>query len=708
MNNKREGHINFSVIKRDSGGEGAVGKCPDFDSNKANYEDKAGQWRYYFAKHAKEVKEVLEGTKEVLCVDVAWMKEYMSAFVAGMQFSGGTKHTYIKSGNTTLREQKFSDSALSYAAHVRFKDAKDLDRIAKERHADELKSDMALLLSQEPLVNINIDLEYRILHDNILKNVVLLVAISAYGQNPLNLFLEGPSSTGKTYTTVETLKYFPQEDIWYIGGISPTALVHDRGEMEEIDGEVFKVVDLSRKILVFLEKPNTATIMKLLPILSHDVDQIEYRITDKNAKGQHATMKAIIRGFPAVIFCTTKSEKLQDLSTRNLLYAPEVTENKISAVVDLQYQEATEPWVLQQQKKDICAQVQDAMRTIRDNFSAMDVVLPYIDTVKVETGINPRIMRDNQKMYELIKSCTRLHVLQRLCLGYTIEAVRYDIIYATFFDVLVGLYLYDKIAVSTVTGLAPVVIDFFNDIIYPYKDKGACSFKDMQERYKKKFNSVIGIDTVRKSRIEPLEREGYITVTSEESDKRFKYFEVVQEIPTPETTGKSRIFKIGDKLELKKGKTRINNILKIPDIKTITYSGFYSTINLSDFSRDTCAIYKYLYTTSAIRYFLHLFPELNHLSHDEKKRILENPLISDTLSTNPPEKEGLIEVETVNIASGTATEGGEGSEKESPLISGTLKDKVTEATDEPRTSGKERSEISHGEDVEVVSMRGKQ
>lgn len=58
---------------------------------------------------------------------------------------------------------------------------------------------------------------------------MFLAGLSACSRNSINVFLKGPSSIGKTYVTMEALKYFPQSDIWMLGGLSPTALVHDYG-----------------------------------------------------------------------------------------------------------------------------------------------------------------------------------------------------------------------------------------------------------------------------------------------------------------------------------------------------------------------------------------------------------------------------------------------------------------------------------------------
>ncbi len=56
--------------------------------------------------------------------------------------------------------------------------------------------------------------------------------MSSFLPEPLNLGLAGSSGIGKTKNVLESLKYHPQEDIWYLGGMSPKSLIHERGVFE--------------------------------------------------------------------------------------------------------------------------------------------------------------------------------------------------------------------------------------------------------------------------------------------------------------------------------------------------------------------------------------------------------------------------------------------------------------------------------------------
>ena len=88
----------------------------------------------------------------------------------------------------------------------------------------------------EPFIDENViqyilnDLKKRVTHDIIAKLLVLNVDLSAY-IDPINLFLKGISSIGKTHCTVETSKYFPKTDVQLYADLSPKVLYHMPGKL---------------------------------------------------------------------------------------------------------------------------------------------------------------------------------------------------------------------------------------------------------------------------------------------------------------------------------------------------------------------------------------------------------------------------------------------------------------------------------------------
>ena len=59
---------------------------------------------------------------------------------------------------------------------------------------------------------------------------ILYTGFSTYVEDdPINLGVLAPTSEGKTYAITESLQYFPDEDVLYIGQMSPKVLVRQKG-----------------------------------------------------------------------------------------------------------------------------------------------------------------------------------------------------------------------------------------------------------------------------------------------------------------------------------------------------------------------------------------------------------------------------------------------------------------------------------------------
>ncbi len=143
--------------------------------------------------------------------------------------------------------------------------------------------------------------------DNENKLITFLCELSAYTENSqFNISFNAPSSTGKSYIPTEIARIFPEEDVIEIGYCSTTAFFHDVGEYDEVRKGY--LVDLSRKILIFLDQPHTQLLERLRPLLSHDKKEMLLKITDKSQKFGLRTKTVLLRGFPSVIFCSAGSE----------------------------------------------------------------------------------------------------------------------------------------------------------------------------------------------------------------------------------------------------------------------------------------------------------------------------------------------------------------------------------------------------------------
>jgi len=138
------------------------------------------------------------------------------------------------------------------------------------------------------------------------KVITFLAQLSAYTENSqINISFNAPSSTGKSFIPLEIVSLFPEEDVIKLGNCSPTAFYHEQGEYDKATNTI--KVDLSRKILIFLDQPSTQLLERLRSLLSHDEKVIMAKITDKNQKGGNRTKTVAIKGFPVVIFLYSRT-----------------------------------------------------------------------------------------------------------------------------------------------------------------------------------------------------------------------------------------------------------------------------------------------------------------------------------------------------------------------------------------------------------------
>lgn len=168
--------------------------------------------------------------------------------------------------------------------------------------------------------------------DDANKLITFLALLSAYTyDSQINLSFNAPSSSGKSFIPMEIARLFPQKDVIEIAYVSPTAFFHDVGTFDkEKQGYI---VDLSNKILIFLDQPHTLLLQHLRPMLSHDKKEIQLKITDKSQKSGLRTKNIFLIGFPTVIFCSAGLNIDEQEATRFLLLSPEINQEKIRQAI---------------------------------------------------------------------------------------------------------------------------------------------------------------------------------------------------------------------------------------------------------------------------------------------------------------------------------------------------------------------------------------
>lgn len=360
--------------------------------------------------------------------------------------------------------------------------------------------------------------------DEVLKRLIPLVGLSAFYKNPINLFLKGPSSIGKTYNATEGLKYFPDKDTWFLGSLSPTALVHDYGTYDE-ERRVY-VVDLEGKILVFLEAPPLETYARLRPVLSHDKLEITYKFTDKRQKKGLKTRTVIIRGWPATVFCTTEAKYIEYLATRGFTATPEINAEKYKQAIRLKGEKDAFPFKFSQDEELEKLRKGIELLTHMAKKHKLGVVIPYgPELSEVYPYTLARDMRDFDRLRSLIQMNALFHLFQRPVLQIleNDQAIA-EYIIATQEDYETAKALTLKILETTRVGLPGNVIDFYRQVVVPVclNESGFATYRDLMHRFKEVYGYLIGRSQIYKNYTQPLEQTGWIAIEPHPTDKRMR------------------------------------------------------------------------------------------------------------------------------------------------------------------------------------------
>ena len=111
--------------------------------------------------------------------------------------------------------------------------------------------------------------------------------------------------------------------------------------LEEKKNQLFKntkkLIDLSHKILVFLDTPRPELFNALMPLLSHDRYEVEYEYVDTH--NGIKTKTNILRGWPAVIFAQaidySHYARYPEIQRRFIITNPKMTIDKYEDAIQL-------------------------------------------------------------------------------------------------------------------------------------------------------------------------------------------------------------------------------------------------------------------------------------------------------------------------------------------------------------------------------------
>jgi hypothetical protein len=368
-------------------------------------------------------------------------------------------------------------------------------------------------------------------YDDANKTIVFLAMLTAYTeQDQLNVCLLGQSSSGKSYIAQEVAKFFPTEDVADYAGITPTALIYNNAKRDEDTGVYY--VDYERKVMLFSEMPHSELLARMRPLLSHDKRELEYVATDFNGdKKGDKTRRTVVRGYPAVVFCSANARIDEQEATRCLLLSPETSVEKITAGTQLSSERNADPVgyhkrVEADPRRGLLRQRVVAIKDLHVN----SVIVPDPNAVlrqflAMSNKPMPRHPRDIAHLMSLVKAVAMLNAGLRMDSNQNIVA--------NDSDVATAIKLWGMISESQSLGIAPAIHDFYKSCIIPLylskprlaepdPDDLGVTRKELAIYYNKLNGRLPNEDWLRKIVLPTLEANGVIAIEKSPVDRRMQ------------------------------------------------------------------------------------------------------------------------------------------------------------------------------------------
>lgn len=360
------------------------------------------------------------------------------------------------------------------------------------------------------------------------KLITFLCMLTAYTEDAqFNISFNAPSSSGKSYIPTEIAELFPKEDIIETGYCSPTAFFHDKAEKYDKEKNEL-IVNLERKIIIFLDQPHTLLLEHLRPLLSHDKKEILLKITDKQQKGGLKTKNVRLIGFPSVIFCTAGLRLDEQESTRFILLSPEIDQEKIRLGIFEKIKRNTDK-LSYQANLDLNSERDNLKKRILAIKEAKidDIIIKNQEKIKEEFFkrvkiLKPRHQRDIGRLISIIKAFSLLNLWFR--------EKNENYIFANDEDIDLAFSLWDKISESQELNLPPYVYSLYKEVIlkaYEEKNSGTeegvkegLTRKEILEYHYKIYGRHLDDWKLRKEIIPMLQISGLIFEEADKNDKR--------------------------------------------------------------------------------------------------------------------------------------------------------------------------------------------
>jgi hypothetical protein len=438
---------------------------------------------------------------------------------------------------------------------------------------------------------------------------LFIAMLSAYSNNPINLLINAPSGVGKNYVINIVSSLFPQSDILSLAGMTEKALFHrigklviknEQGEYEsievkidELDNEIKnkqfelsqvkddtikqqgiqsiinqfkedkknlfkdarKLIDLSNRIIIFLDTPSQQLLSGLLPLLSHDKYEIEYEFTDTH--NGIKTKNNVLRGWPAVIIAQaldlSNSPRFPEYQRRFITTNPTMTKEKYNEAINLIIDKSSLPDFIYQneivsdEEKDKAREIIKGLKEEIQNICGN--VTPGKNNVIIPFSALIRESIPKEKALDMTRANRLSTYLSFLPIVYFYKRPRIIIVkkgdikiqtipIATFEDLqnTISLMEYSD-------GVRPYILEWYYDIFLKAfeekekpdskinskgeelrEDRIALSSQDIVKKHKEIHNETLTSKQLLESCLYPLLNQGYIDKIDSVIDGRAKIY----------------------------------------------------------------------------------------------------------------------------------------------------------------------------------------
>jgi hypothetical protein len=471
-------------------------------------------------------------------------------------------------------------------------------------------------------------LSLTIKEDKISKLIIFFNCLLAQTEaDQFTIINTGGSSEGKTWNTLQISELFPEHELIIVGNASPTSFYHEHGilvkesyeeetgerkyvpigeelqaiqtEISELKGKKEKteeerqlleelkarkskliasakrLVDLSNKILIFLDQPNPKLLENLRSLISHDRKLIELHITNRSGKGQNYTEHILLQGFPSIIFCTAYQKLTEQEITRVFQVSPETSQQKLRQTVKLFIESRSNRTAWERKLESDLGRQSLIFRILliralgikRFNSEKLRSLIEN-RFFATHRKLQPRNQRDIQRLYSLIHAHCLLNSLRREILpGGELQIQRQDVEEA--------FELYSQIGESNEHGVSPEVWEIFKLIcdLYEKSARTGLTYTEIKEGYLKQFGRPLMMSSLRSQIMPALLDVGLVMDKENPEDRRERLF-----TPKLAEVGKDIPELIGLRLDSSKINSK-SNFSKRYTVNSIIFSSFFDRLD---------------------------------------------------------------------------------------------------------------------------------